>query len=79
MSKVTTADRPRLAGMKFLVEEILGTDNDGKVMKISDQGDVGKPYALKVVNRNSPEDDARLARCKAAAVRYASPAVASVS
>src|SRR3954468_7855122 len=67
MSKGTTADRPRLAGMKFLVEEILGTDNDGKVMKISDQGDVGKPYALKVVNRDKPEDDARLARCRAAA------------
>ena len=27
---------------------------------------MGKPYALKVVNRKSPEDDARLARCRAA-------------
>ena len=67
MAKGTTADRPRLAGMKFLVEEILGTDDDGKVMKIGDQGDVGKHYALKVINRNNPEDDARLARCQVAA------------
>jgi serine/threonine protein kinase len=67
MSKGTTADRPRLAGMKFLVEEILGTDDDGKVMRISDRGDVGKSYALKVVNRDDPEDDAGLARCRAAA------------
>jgi serine/threonine-protein kinase len=66
MSKGTTTDQPSLAGMKFLVEEILGTDNAGKVMKISDQGDLGKPYALKVVNRDSPEDDARLARCRSA-------------
>src|SRR5262249_45796014 len=67
MSKGTTGDRPRPAGVKFLGEEILGTDNDGKVMKISDQGNVGKAYALKVVNRGAPEDDARLARCRAAA------------
>jgi serine/threonine protein kinase len=67
MSKGTIADRPRLAGMKVLVEGILGTDNDGKVMKISDQGNVGKLYALKVVNRDNPEDDARLARCRASA------------
>jgi serine/threonine-protein kinase len=67
MSKGTTTERPRLAGMKFLVEEILGADDYGKVMRISDQGDVGTSYALKVVNRNGPEDDARLARCRAAA------------
>jgi serine/threonine protein kinase len=67
MSKEGATERPRLAGMKFLVEEILGTDNDGKIMKISDQGDVGKAYALKVVNRESAADNARLARCRAAA------------
>ena len=67
MSKGTTADRPRLAGMKFLVEEIIATDDDGKVVKISDRRDVGKPYALKVVNRDDPGDDTRLARCRAAA------------
>jgi serine/threonine-protein kinase len=67
MSKATKADRPMLAGMKFLVEEILGTDDDGKVMRISDQGELGKPYALKVVNRDGPAADARLARCRAAA------------
>src|SRR3954452_6337199 len=67
MSKATAADRPRLAGMRFLVEEVLVTDDDGKVMKIGDRGDVGRPYALKVVNRDGPEDDARLARCRASA------------
>ena len=70
MSKETATERPRLAGMKFLVEEILGTDNDAKVMKISDQRDVGKPYALKVVNREQPADDARL---RAAAPRPKPP------
>ena len=67
MSEGKTAERPRLAGMKFLVEEILGTDNDAKVMRISDQRNLGKAYALKVVNRNDPQDDAKLARCRAAA------------
>ena len=67
MSKGTTADRPRLAGMKFLVEEIIGTDDDGKVMKISDRRDMGKPYAMKVVTRDAPGDEPRLARCRAAA------------
>jgi serine/threonine-protein kinase len=66
MTEGTTAEQPRLAGMKFLVEEILGTDNDGKVMKISDQSNLGKEYALKVVGRNDPQDDAKLARCRAA-------------
>jgi serine/threonine-protein kinase len=67
MTEGKTAERPRLSGMNFLVEGILGTDNDGKVMKISDQGDLGTLYALKVVNRNDAQDDAKLARCRAAA------------
>jgi eukaryotic-like serine/threonine-protein kinase len=67
MSKGTTADRPRLGGMNFLVEEIIATDDDGRVVKISDRRDVGRPYALKVVNRTIPGDESRLARCRAAA------------
>jgi serine/threonine-protein kinase len=67
MTEGKTAERPRLAGMKFLVEGILGTDNDGKVMKIADQGALGKLYALKVISRNDAQDDAKLARMRAAA------------
>src|SRR5947209_8783587 len=67
MSKGAATERPKLAGMKFLVEEILGTDNDGKVLKIGDQGELGKSYALKVVSRECAEHNARLARCRAAA------------
>ena len=67
MSAGKSGDRPSLAGMKFLVEGILSPDDDGKVMKISDQGELGKLYALKVVDRKDPPDDARLARCRAAA------------
>jgi serine/threonine protein kinase len=67
MPKGTTADRPRLGGMKFLVEEIIANDDDGKVVKISDRRDVGRSYALKVVNRTIPGDESRLARCRAAA------------
>ena len=67
MSGEKTAERPRLAGMKFLVEEILSPDDDGKVMKISDQGELGKLYALKVSTAKDPQDDAKLARCRAAA------------
>jgi serine/threonine-protein kinase len=66
MTEGKTAERPRLAGMNFLVEEVLGKDNDGTVMRISDQGDLGRRYALKVVNRNDAQDDAKLARCQAA-------------
>jgi serine/threonine-protein kinase len=64
--------------MKFLVEEILGTDADAKIMKISDQGELGKLYGLKVVNRQTPEDDAKLARCRVAAEaseKLGSPAI----
>jgi serine/threonine-protein kinase len=67
MSAEKTAGRPTLAGMKFLVEGILGTDDGGKVMRISDQGELGKLYALKIVDRKEPQDDAKLARCRAAA------------
>ena len=67
MSKSTTTERPRLAGLKFLVEEILSTDDDGKVVRISDKAIPGKLYALKIVNRDEPDDEPRLERCRAAA------------
>jgi serine/threonine-protein kinase len=56
-----------LASLKVLVEEIVSNDDDGKVMRIGDRGAPGTTYALKVVNREGPEDDARLARCRASA------------
>src|SRR4051812_48113077 len=67
MSKATTADRPTLAGMKYLVEDILGADDDGKVLRIGEKGEAGTSHALKVVNREKPEDDSRLARCRTSA------------
>jgi eukaryotic-like serine/threonine-protein kinase len=67
MSEATTAKRMKLAGMKILIEDLLSTDDDGKVFRISDRGGSGKRYALKVVNRDDPKDDARLDRCRASA------------
>ncbi len=67
MLKTTRAEQPTLSGMKFLVEEVLGADGDGKVMRISDRDMPGKLYALKVVNREEPSDDAKLERCRASA------------
>jgi serine/threonine-protein kinase len=65
MSKAT-AERPRLAGLNFLVEAILSNDDDGKVVRISDKAMPGKLYALKLVNREDPDDDPKLERCRAA-------------
>ncbi|HWE40531.1 MAG TPA: protein kinase [Isosphaeraceae bacterium] len=62
-----TLDRPSLAGMKILVEDVIRADDDAKIMRISDRERPGTAYALKVVNREGPADDARLARCRAAA------------
>lgn len=64
MSKAT-ADGPRFSGLKFLVEGILHTDDSGTIMKIGDQGAMGKPYALKVVKRESAADDVYVELAKA--------------
>ncbi len=64
MSKATT-DGPKFSGLKFLVEGILHTDDSGTIMKIGDQGAMGKPYALKVVKRESADDDVYVELAKA--------------
>jgi serine/threonine-protein kinase len=57
---------PKLAGMKYLVESILSTGEKDTVMRIGDQGNLGKPYALKVIRREDKGDDVRLACARAA-------------
>jgi eukaryotic-like serine/threonine-protein kinase len=56
---------PKLSGMKFLVEGIIHTDETGTVMRIGDQAAMGKPYALKVVKREGPNDDLYIELAKA--------------
>lgn len=58
---------PKLATMKYLVESVLCTGDRDTVMRIGDQKDFGKPYALKVVKREEAADDVRIACARAAA------------
>ncbi len=54
---MTAATTPKLAGMKFLVEKVLHSDEHGVVVLIGDQSNLGKHYALKKVKREDPEQD----------------------
>lgn len=58
---------PKLSGMKYLVESILNAGEKSTVMKIGDQRNLGKAYALKVVKREEKSDDVALA-CAGATV-----------
>lgn len=58
---------PKLSGMKYLVETILSTGEKDTVMRIGDQGNLGKQYALKFVKRESKEDDVAIDCARAAA------------
>lgn len=60
------ADGPKLSAMKYLVEAVIRSDDDGTVMRIGDQGSLGTRYALKTIKRDEPEDDFKLALGKAA-------------
>lgn len=62
----TGAAHPRLSGMKFLVEEVLSSGPKDTVMRIGDQGDLGKAYALKIIKREEPADDVLLDHARAA-------------
>jgi serine/threonine-protein kinase len=66
MSRAPADTRPQLAGLKFLVEAMLDTEGAGKVVRIGDQNQPGRRYALKFISREGPEDDVDLARAKAA-------------
>jgi eukaryotic-like serine/threonine-protein kinase len=57
---------PRISGMKFHVEAILNTGPHDTVMRIGDQRDMSKPYAMKIVKREGPEQDVDLGRARAA-------------
>jgi serine/threonine-protein kinase len=64
--------------MKILVEDVIHTDDDAKILRISDREQPGSLYALKVVNRDKPEDDAKLERCRAcfeASAKLGHPAI----
>jgi serine/threonine-protein kinase len=56
---------PALSGMKYLVETILATGDRDTVMRVGDQKQLGKTYALKVVKREGPADDIQLERARA--------------
>lgn len=57
---------PKLSSMKFMVEGVLDSTGEGTVVRIGDQNDLAKPYALKIIKREGPEDDAELDRAQAA-------------
>lgn len=64
---MTSDSAPKLSSMKYLVETILSTGEKDTVMRIGDQGNVGKQYALKIIRRESKEDDIALDCARAAA------------
>lgn len=49
--------RPKLSGMKYLVEAVLNADDSSTVLRISDRQAVDRIYALKIIKRESSEDD----------------------
>lgn len=57
---------PKLAGMKFRVEGVLDSEGEGTVVRIGDQNDLAKPYALKVIKCEGAESAAELDRARAA-------------
>ena len=62
MSNVSTA--PKLAGMNYRIVSELGTGAGSTVFQISDKNAGGKRYALKVVKRNSAEDEIFIEQAK---------------
>lgn len=58
---------PQLSGLKYLVEAIVSTGPRDTVLRIGDQHELGKPYALKIIKRETKEDDVTLACARAAA------------
>ena len=69
---------PKLSGMKFHVEAILNTGPHDTVMRIGDQRNMSKPYALKIVKREGPEQDVDLGRARAmfeASAKMGHPAI----
>lgn len=66
MPETSDAKPPGLAGLTFLVEGVLDADGTATVLRISDRKQIGRPLALKVIKREGPEDDARIARARAA-------------
>lgn len=62
---MSTAATPQLSNLKFLVEKILHSDDQGTVMLIGDQANLGKPYALKKVKREDEKGDFYVERARA--------------
>ena len=62
---MSAPETPKLDGMKFLVEQVLHSDDHATVVLIGDQGAYGKRYALKKVRKETPEDEVELERARA--------------
>jgi serine/threonine-protein kinase len=63
----TTGEQPAsLSGMKYLVESILGSAGKSTVMLVNDPKALSRRFAVKVIKREEPKDDALLARAEAA-------------
>jgi serine/threonine protein kinase len=57
MSTSTKDVRPKLSGMKYLVEAVLSADGSSTVLRIGDRQAIGQTYALKIIKRESTDDD----------------------
>lgn len=81
MATATEADAPELAGLKFLVTAVVGTGPGGVVTVVTDRRLRGGTYALRVIKRESAQDDATIERARAesaAAQKLDHPAILKV-
>ena len=62
MSNVSTT--PKLSGMTYRIVSQLGTGAGSTIFQISDKAAGGKRYALKIVKRDSPDDDIFIEQAK---------------
>ncbi|CAN5914696.1 hypothetical protein BH23PLA1_BH23PLA1_18640 [soil metagenome] len=67
MSTSHSDGRPKLSGMKFLVEAVLNADDSGTVLRIGDQKALGRNYALKIVKREAENGDLQIELARLAA------------
>ena len=73
--------KPKLSAMKYRVVSTLGSGAGSTILQIADKMAGGKRYALKVVKRQSPEDDIYLNQVRVeydAAQKLNHPAIAKI-
>ncbi len=56
---------PKLLGMNYKIEELVKSTEAESLARIGDQDDLNRRYFLRIIHRQSPDDDARIVRAQA--------------